>query len=249
MSQYAQALSRCRAEEFADLFVPETGYFASGFRGRMVGRERLIALVRERAAMHCAPRCDPGPAPGRSGRADGGAQCDSQRCTWRRKPWLRRVSGRIREDASGLAVRVPHRDHRSREGGWSGRARHARDSAIRRREARRPLRRRSERSAAIDDLGSKTDASRAFTSPGERISRTAGTTTRSMRRSAPASGASSRASTCPKGLRKVVWPLHRAPMTVFLASQRWRVKAVIRRLQLESRVSAWVTCPMVGLID
>ena len=45
MTQYAQALSGCRATEFADLFVPETGYFASGFRGRMVGRERLIALV------------------------------------------------------------------------------------------------------------------------------------------------------------------------------------------------------------
>jgi hypothetical protein len=45
MSQYAQALFGCRAMEFADLFVPETGYFASGFRGRMVGRERLIALV------------------------------------------------------------------------------------------------------------------------------------------------------------------------------------------------------------
>jgi hypothetical protein len=45
MTQYAQALSGCRAMEFADLFVPETGYFASGFRGRMVGRERLIALV------------------------------------------------------------------------------------------------------------------------------------------------------------------------------------------------------------
>ncbi len=45
MSQYAQALSGCRAVEFADLFVPETGAFASGFRGRMVGRERLIALV------------------------------------------------------------------------------------------------------------------------------------------------------------------------------------------------------------
>jgi hypothetical protein len=44
-TQYAQALSGCRALEFADLFVPETGYFASGFRGRMVGRERLIALV------------------------------------------------------------------------------------------------------------------------------------------------------------------------------------------------------------
>ncbi|MBZ5575996.1 MAG: nuclear transport factor 2 family protein [Acidobacteriia bacterium] len=45
MTQYAQALSGCRAAEFADLFVPETGYFASGFRGRMVGGERLIALV------------------------------------------------------------------------------------------------------------------------------------------------------------------------------------------------------------
>jgi hypothetical protein len=46
MTQYAQALSGCRAVEFADLFVPKTGSFASGFRGRMVGRERLIALVR-----------------------------------------------------------------------------------------------------------------------------------------------------------------------------------------------------------
>ena len=56
MGQYAQALSGCRAAEFADLFVPETGYFASGFRGLMVGRERLIALVEERAAMRCAQR-------------------------------------------------------------------------------------------------------------------------------------------------------------------------------------------------
>jgi hypothetical protein len=45
MSRYAQALAGCRAAEFADLFVPETGYFASGFRGRMVGRGELIALV------------------------------------------------------------------------------------------------------------------------------------------------------------------------------------------------------------
>ncbi len=45
MTQYAQTLAGCRAAEFADLFVPETGYFASGFRGRMVGREELIALV------------------------------------------------------------------------------------------------------------------------------------------------------------------------------------------------------------
>ena len=44
MTKYAQALSGCKAPEFADLFVP-TGAFASGFRGRMVGREQLIALV------------------------------------------------------------------------------------------------------------------------------------------------------------------------------------------------------------
>jgi hypothetical protein len=55
VSQYAQALSGCRSTEFADLFVPETGYFASGFRGHMVGRERLIALVE--SERHCvAPK-------------------------------------------------------------------------------------------------------------------------------------------------------------------------------------------------
>ena len=51
VGQYAQVLSGCRATEFADLFVPETGYFASGFRGHMVGRERLIALVE--SERHC----------------------------------------------------------------------------------------------------------------------------------------------------------------------------------------------------
>jgi hypothetical protein len=45
VGQYAQALSGCRGAEFADLFAPETGAFASGFRGRMVGRQRLIELV------------------------------------------------------------------------------------------------------------------------------------------------------------------------------------------------------------
>ncbi len=44
-ARYAQALGGCRAAEFADLFVPDTGSFASGFRGRMVGRKRLIELV------------------------------------------------------------------------------------------------------------------------------------------------------------------------------------------------------------
>jgi hypothetical protein len=45
MTEYAQALSACRASEFADLFVHETGYFAGGFGGHIVGRERLITLV------------------------------------------------------------------------------------------------------------------------------------------------------------------------------------------------------------
>jgi hypothetical protein len=64
MAQYAQALSGCRAAEFADLFAPETGYFASGFRGRMVGRERLIALV-ESERQCVAPTAKAGtPRPG-----------------------------------------------------------------------------------------------------------------------------------------------------------------------------------------
>lgn len=67
MTQYAHALSGCHAEDFADLFVPGTGYFASGFRGRMVGREQLIALVQSEpqcvaSAKAAAPR--PGGANG-----------------------------------------------------------------------------------------------------------------------------------------------------------------------------------------
>jgi hypothetical protein len=48
---YARALSACRAEEYADLFAPDAGYFASGIRGQVVGRERLIALVQ--SERHC----------------------------------------------------------------------------------------------------------------------------------------------------------------------------------------------------
>ncbi len=65
---YARALAGCHAEEFADLFTPDTGSFASGFRGRMVGRERLIALVQ--SERHCiapvssAPVTRPGGANG-----------------------------------------------------------------------------------------------------------------------------------------------------------------------------------------
>src|ERR671913_1109314 len=63
-ASYARALAECRAEEFAALFVPETGYFASGFRGHMAGQERLIALVK--SERHClapaggAPAARPG---------------------------------------------------------------------------------------------------------------------------------------------------------------------------------------------
>src|SRR5262245_40720339 len=45
-ARYARALGSCAAEEYADLFAPETGYFASNIRGEVVGRDRLIALVR-----------------------------------------------------------------------------------------------------------------------------------------------------------------------------------------------------------
>jgi hypothetical protein len=42
---YARALGSCAANEYADLFAPDKGYFASGFRGQVAGRERLIAMV------------------------------------------------------------------------------------------------------------------------------------------------------------------------------------------------------------
>jgi hypothetical protein len=65
---YAAALGGCRAQDFANLFVPETGYFASGFRGHMVGHDRLVALVE--SERHCiAPSANPGA--GRPGGSNG----------------------------------------------------------------------------------------------------------------------------------------------------------------------------------
>lgn len=62
-ARYARALGSCAAEEYADLFAPETGYFASNIRGEVVGRERLMALVRsERHCTNPAPTT-PGAAP------------------------------------------------------------------------------------------------------------------------------------------------------------------------------------------
>jgi len=60
---YMQALFGCKAEEFADLFVPDTGSFASGFRGRMVGHEKLVLLVQ--SERHCT-----GDQPARPGGAN-----------------------------------------------------------------------------------------------------------------------------------------------------------------------------------
>jgi hypothetical protein len=61
-AKYARTLGSCAAEEYADLFAPDTGYFASNFRGEVVGRDRLIALVR--SERHCTA-----PAPQASGTA------------------------------------------------------------------------------------------------------------------------------------------------------------------------------------
>jgi hypothetical protein len=44
VNSYARTLGTCAAGEYADLFS-DTGYFASGFRGQVSGRERLIAMV------------------------------------------------------------------------------------------------------------------------------------------------------------------------------------------------------------
>jgi len=51
VTHYARALSTCAAEEYADLFAPTTGSFASGVRGEIIGREKLIALVQSEP--HC----------------------------------------------------------------------------------------------------------------------------------------------------------------------------------------------------
>jgi hypothetical protein len=50
-ARYAKARGGCAAEAYAGVFVPETGYFASNIRGEVVGRERLMALVR--SERHC----------------------------------------------------------------------------------------------------------------------------------------------------------------------------------------------------
>jgi hypothetical protein len=84
-AKYAKALGGCAAEDYADVFVPETGYFASNIRGEVVGRERLMALVKsERHCLNAAAQTAAGPrtvpmvtiettAKGVSGKAELGA--------------------------------------------------------------------------------------------------------------------------------------------------------------------------------
>jgi hypothetical protein len=52
-ARYARALGACEAEDYAGLFAPESGYFASNIRGEVAGRERLMAMVR--SERHCNP--------------------------------------------------------------------------------------------------------------------------------------------------------------------------------------------------
>ena len=65
-AKYARTLGSCAAEEYADLFAPDTGYFASNIRGEVVGRARLIALVQ--SERHCTT-----PPAANSGSATSGA--------------------------------------------------------------------------------------------------------------------------------------------------------------------------------
>jgi hypothetical protein len=64
VTRYATVLGTCAADEFADLFAPASGYFASGFRGQVVGRERLIALVKSERHCIAAPTTPPAARPG-----------------------------------------------------------------------------------------------------------------------------------------------------------------------------------------
>src|SRR5215813_13830897 len=61
---YAKALRSCAANDYADLFG-ESGYFASGFRGHVAGRGRLIAMVQsERQCINATPATQTSPVSG-----------------------------------------------------------------------------------------------------------------------------------------------------------------------------------------
>lgn len=64
VARYAKALGSCDSAGFADLFEQESGVFASGFRGRIEGREQLVALVE--GERHCRT-ANPDGSRGRAG--------------------------------------------------------------------------------------------------------------------------------------------------------------------------------------
>ena len=65
VTAYARTLGACAATEYADLFASETGAFASGFRGYVTGRDRLIAMVQsERHCIAATAGTTPAPRPG-----------------------------------------------------------------------------------------------------------------------------------------------------------------------------------------
>jgi len=63
VARYAEALGTCDAAGFADLFDAESGFFASGFRGHIVGRAKLMELVD--SERHCRPAKPDQPQPQR----------------------------------------------------------------------------------------------------------------------------------------------------------------------------------------
>jgi hypothetical protein len=65
VTAYAKALGSCAATDYADLFAPETGSFDSGFRGHVMGRERLVAMVQSERQCTAPPQgTAPAPRPG-----------------------------------------------------------------------------------------------------------------------------------------------------------------------------------------
>jgi len=64
VTAYAGTLGRCAADEYADLFAPQSGSFDSGFRGHVVGRERLVAMVQSERQCTAPPQgTTPAPRP------------------------------------------------------------------------------------------------------------------------------------------------------------------------------------------
>lgn len=59
--KYSELLGACAAAEYSQLFTAD-GFFASGFRGKVVGHENLMALVR--SERHCTPAVQGQPAAG-----------------------------------------------------------------------------------------------------------------------------------------------------------------------------------------